>query len=396
MSPLVRPRVGKVRTPLAKPASGLGGQPVLTLTRTGWHHASMRVLIIGGTAFVGRHITEAALAAGHDVTLFNRGQTGADLFPQATSLVGDRNSDLSALASGEWDATIDVCAYFPRQVRDLAAALGRPDQERPDQERPGQDGDSAKAAGRGGHYVYISSASAYRAPVAPGFTEHAPLADAIDDPAIHEITEQNYGGLKVACERAATELFGSSGTTIVRPTYVIGPHDRTYRFTWWVERIAAGGTVLAPGDPSDPIQVIDARDMARWIVDLAAGPVSGVFHAVSPAPPFGFGDLLGEIHAAVAPPGTELVWVSNDFLLAEGETDASLPLWPGADSESDINAADPAAATATGLRPRPIRQSAAEVHAAERAEPTPVRPGTGLAREREAELLARWRAGGAG
>jgi len=333
----------------------------------------MRILIIGGTAFVGRHITRAALAAGHEVTLFNRGRTGPHLFPQATNLVGDRDSDLSALADGEWDATIDVCAYFPRQVRELATTLGG-------------------RGGRGGHHVFISSTSAYGTPVAPGFTESAPLAE-IDDPTIEEITDQTYGGLKVACERTAAELYGSDATTIVRPTYVIGPYDRTYRFTWWVERIAAGGTVLAPGDPADPIQVIDARDMAEWIVTLAAQPVAGVFHAVSPKPPFGFGELLTEISAAVAPPGTELIWASTEFLLAEGETGVSLPLWPGDDSESDINAADPAAAMAAGLRPRSISQSAADVHAAELAAPTPVRPGTGISREREAELLARWQAG---
>lgn len=333
----------------------------------------MRILIIGGTAFVGRHITQAALAAGHEVTLFNRGRTGASLFPQATNLVGDRDSDLSALTAGAWDATIDVCGYFPRQVRELAAALG----------------------GRGGHHIFISSTSAYRTPVAPGFTEDAPLAE-LDDPTTEELTDQAYGGLKVACERTAEELYGADATTIVRPTYVIGPYDRTYRFTWWVERIAAGGTVLAPGDPADPIQVIDARDMATWIVSLAARSVAGVFHAVSPEPGFGFGDLLTEISAAVAPPGTELIWASTAFLQAEGETGVSLPLWPGDDSESDINAADPAAATAAGLRPRPIRQSAADVHAAELAAPTPVRPGTGISREREADLLARWAATQAG
>lgn len=336
----------------------------------------MRILIIGGTAFVGRHITQAALAAGHEVTVFNRGRTGPDLFPQATQLVGDRNTDLSALANGEWDATIDVCAYFPRQVRELAAALG------------GQ-------GGRGGHHIYISSTSAYRTPVAPGFTENAPLAD-LADPTTEEITDQTYGGLKVACENIAAELYGPAATTIVRPTYVIGPFDRSYRFTWWVERIAAGGTVLAPGDPADPIQVVDARDLATWIVDLAARSVTGVFHAVSPEPPFGFGEFLTEISAAVAPPGTELIWVDTDFLQAEGETGISLPLWPGDDSESDINTADPAAAVAAGLRCRPLGQSAADVHAAEIGAPTPVRPGTGISREREADLLARWRDRGAG
>ena len=327
----------------------------------------MRFLIIGGTAFVGRHICASALAAGHDVTLFNRGRTAPDLFPQATQLAGDRNNDLSALAAGEWDATIDVCAYVPRQVTSLREALGD----------------------RGGHYVYISSTSAYRTPVAPGFTESAPLAE-LADPDTEEITDETYGGLKVACERVAADLFGTAATTIVRPTYVIGPYDRTYRFTWWVERIARGGAVLAPGDRADPIQVIDARDMADWIVSLALVPVTGTFHAVSPAPPFGFGELLETIAAEVGPPGTELVWADKDFLLAEGETAETLPLWPGGDQESEINAADPAAAAAAGLRPRPLRQTIAELHAAELASPTPPRAGTGLTPEREADLLARW------
>jgi 2'-hydroxyisoflavone reductase len=329
----------------------------------------MRLLIIGGTAFVGRHITAAALAAGHEVTLFNRGRRNPGLFPQATHLTGDRNTDLSALAAGEWDATIDVCAYFPRQVRELAAVL----------------------SGRGGHHIFISSTSAYRVPVAAGFTESAPLAE-LDDPDTEEITDESYGGLKVLCEKAAAELYGESGTTIVRPTYVIGPHDLSYRFTWWVERLAQGGTVLAPGDPADPIQVIDARDMANWILELAAGPVAGTFHAVSPPPPFGFRDLLEAIAAEVAPAGTELVWVDSEFLLANGVDEASLPLWPGFDAFSDINSADPRAAIAAGLRTRSVGRSAAEVHEAQATEPVTPPKGIGLQPEREAELLKHWSA----
>jgi 2'-hydroxyisoflavone reductase len=335
----------------------------------------MRILMIGGTAFVGRHITEAALAAGHDVTLFHRGVTGASLFPEATHLLGDRNEDLSALDAGEWDATIDVSAYLPRQVRSLAAVLGK----------------------RGGQHVYISSTSAYRAPVAPGFTEDAPLAE-LADPDTEVIDEHTYGGLKVVCEQIVAGLYGSpreaGGPLIVRPTFVIGPHDRSYRFTWWVERIARGGTVLLPGDPDDPggpIQVIDARDMAQWIVSMVARSQPGIFHAVSPPPPFGFSEMLEAIAAEVAPPGTELTWVSSDWLLGQDVDDSGLPLWPAADPESDINAADPAAAFAAGLAPRPLRQSIAEIHAAEAVSPTPSRD-VGMSPEREAELLRAWQA----
>jgi 2'-hydroxyisoflavone reductase len=328
----------------------------------------MRILIIGGTAFVGRHIARTAIDAGHHVTVFHRGQTGADLFPEATHLTGDRNESLSALREGSWDATVDVIAYLPGQVQSLAAALG----------------------GRGGHHLLISSASVYRTPVAPGFREDAPLAE-LDDPATQEITAQTYGGLKAACERAALRLYGPA-TTIIRPTYVVGPYDVSYRFTWWVERMARGGTVLAPGDPADPIQVIDARDLAAWTVALAEESVSGVFHAASPPPPFGFGELLTTIAAEVAPAGTRLTWVDSGFLLAAGQDDESLPLWPGADSEHDINAADPAAAFATGLTPRPLRDTVADLHAYQARSPTTRPARIGLTATREAELLDRWAA----
>jgi 2'-hydroxyisoflavone reductase len=326
----------------------------------------MRVLIIGGTAFVGRHIAQAAIDAGHEVSLFHRGQTGASLFPHATHLQGDRDEDLSALAGSRWDATIDVCAYFPRQVRSLAAALD----------------------GRGGRYVLISSVSAYGPAVPWNYAESAPLAE-VSDPDATTVTNENYGGLKVACEQASRQLFGR-GTCIIRPTYVIGPYDRSYRFTWWVDRLARGGRVLAPGHPDDPIQLIDARDQASWIVHLLERSITGTFHAVSPAPPFGFGQMLAEIAAEVAPPRTELVWLDSDFLLAQEVDGVTLPLWAEGDSEGmTLSTASPAAAFAAGLAPRPLRQTVADIRA---SVPVPARPGVGLPPDREAELLARWAA----
>jgi 2'-hydroxyisoflavone reductase len=332
----------------------------------------MRILIMGGTAFVGRHIAQAALDAGHDVTLFHRGQTNQGLFPEATEILGDRN-DEAALAqlSGNgagWDATVDVSAYLPRQVRATAAALG----------------------GRGGQQLFISTASVYKTPVAAGFSEDAPLNE-IDDPDSAEFSLENYGALKVACERLAYDLYGS-GTAVIRPTYVIGPYDRSYRFTWWVTRLARGGKVLAPGDPDDPIQVIDARDQATFAVSLLERSQPGTYHTVSPTPPFGFGDLLEAIAARVAPRGTELVWVGKDWLHGQDLDDNALPLWPAGDSEMDINAADPARANAAGLAPRPLSQTIDELQAAEAADPTPVPAGLGLPPEREEELLAAWSA----
>ncbi|MFD0885082.1 NAD-dependent epimerase/dehydratase family protein, partial [Streptosporangium algeriense] len=282
----------------------------------------MRILIIGGTRFVGRHITEAALAAGHEVSLLHRGRTGADLFPEAEHLAADRNTDLSILRDRTWDATIDVSAYLPTQVDLLADALST------------------------GRYLLISSTSVYTPPPSPGFTEDSPLAE-IDGPVPTEVTIETYGALKVLCERAAAARFGRDAL-VVRPTYVIGPHDHTGRFTYWVNRIAEGGEVLAPGDPTDPIQVIDARDLASWIVallDRPSGPDDPrVFHVVSPAPPYSFGDMLEAILAEVGPPGTTLTWVGTDFLLAEGENGLSLPLWLEGDRWMAVNTADPAAA----------------------------------------------------
>jgi nucleoside-diphosphate-sugar epimerase len=335
----------------------------------------MRILIIGGTAFVGRYIAQAAVDGGHDVTLFNRGKTGSELFPQATHLAGDRNTDLSALTDGSWDATIDVCAYFPRQVRSLAATLGQ----------------------RGGRHVHISSVSAYQTPLPRGYDETAPLLEC-DDPEADLVTLKNYGGLKAECERTATELYGPL-TSIIRPTYVIGPHDRSGRFTWWVDRIRRGGTVLAPGRPEDAIQVIDVRDLGNWTIGLLERSVGGTFHAVSPAPPFGFGQMLDAIAAEVAPAGTEFCWVDSDYLLAAGLDGEALPLWGEGDpDEAAANAADPAAAFAAGLAPRPLRQTVADIRAGERATAQGLgslpQASVGISAEREAELLAGWKSAG--
>jgi 2'-hydroxyisoflavone reductase len=332
----------------------------------------VRILTIGGTQFIGRHFVQAALDGGHEVTIFHRGRTGAGLFPQATHLTGDRDQDLGALAAGRWDATVDFCAYLPRQVRALAAALGA----------------------RGGRHMLISSVSAYRAPAPAGFGEGWPLAE-LADPETQEVTDATYGGLKVLCERAALDAYGAAATTIIRPTYVIGPYDHSYRLTWWVERLARGGRVLAPGDPADPIQVIDARDLASWMVALLDRSVTGAYHAVSPEPPFGFGLLLDAIATEVAPAGTELTWADSEFLRAAGLDDAALPLWPGASlDDASLSAASPAAALAAGLAPRPLRQSVADIHAHEAASPTAVPAGTGIDAAREADLLAGWTARG--
>lgn len=319
----------------------------------------MRILIVGGTRFVGRHIAAAALAAGHELTLLHRGKTGASLFPEATHLLADRNSDLSLLKGNRWDATIDVSAYFPHQVDSLASALG----------------------GNGGQFVFVSSVSAYEAPARPGFSESSPLRTMTGPVPTSGVTEENYGPLKVLCERAATDHFGQS-TLIVRPTYVIGPHDHTGRFTYWVHRLARGGEVLAPGLPESPIQVIDARDMATWIVELVQARHGGAYHAVAPWQ--SFADMLAAIASEVAPPGTRISWRDPEFLLRHGVDGGVLPLWyAGDEEEALLNTAEPAAAIAAGLRLRPLAESIRDVL---HLEPAPDHLSY-LKPERESELL---------
>lgn len=322
--------------------------------------------MIGGTRFVGLHVAEAALAAGHDVTVFHRGRTGPDLLPGATHLTGDRNADLSALAEGRWDATVDACAYFPRQVHELAEVLGD----------------------RAGHYLLVSSVSVYDVPDRPGFDEDARLIE-LDDPTVEEITEETYGGLKVLCERAAVERFGPQ-TLLVRPTFVVGPDDYTWRFPWWVQRLARGGEVLAPGPADAPAQLIDARDMGTWMVGLLERAESGPFHAVGPSGDFTFGRQLEAIAAEVAPDGTSLTWVDEDFLLGEGVDGAALPLWSGGDPYRLQMTADPSRAFATGLRPRPLADTVRDTLAWLATQQQPSSPG--LSAEREAALLTRWHA----
>jgi len=204
------------------------------------------------------------------------------------------------------------------------------------------------------------------------------------------VTDTTYGPLKVACEDAARALLGDRAT-VVRPTYVVGPWDHTQRFTHWVRRLSEGGEVLGPGNPDDPLQVVDVRDLGRFVVDLLEKDVPGTFHAVSPEPPYSFGDMLKDVASVVAPSGTTITWVDQAWLLEQGESDATIPLWGGGDPWILANAASPAAAVAAGLKLRSVRQSAVEVLDHLRAGPT-TGSDPGMTREREAELLARWHA----
>jgi 2'-hydroxyisoflavone reductase len=331
----------------------------------------MKILVIGGTQFVGRAIVEHLIDNGDEVTLFHRGRTNPDLFSAAHHILGDRNEDLSGLDEGRWDVTIDPSAYFPRQVRVLASALGD----------------------RGGRYVHISSVSAYDILDSPGATEDSPLAR-LDDPSTEVITGETYGGLKALCEAATHESFGPGGIgwsgetpSVVRPTYVAGPHDHTGRFTWWVKRIARGGIILAPGPRENPFQSIDVRDVANFVGLLASGTRSGVFHVSGPVPPFSFEDFLSTVVAQVGPDNCDLKWIDAQRLLDAGLSVGDFPLWEGLGEDRHVLELDSSCALSAGLKLRPLSETIRDVFESELADPTLEPRDSGLSSARESELL---------
>jgi 2'-hydroxyisoflavone reductase len=350
----------------------------------------MELLVLGGTSFAGRHVVERALAEGHSVTVFNRGRTNPGLFPAVRSLHGDRtDGDYDALnGAGPFDAAVDMCAYVPRAVRETAAALG------PD--------------GLRGPYILISSVSAYAEPrdnTEPhveveggwiGFTEDSPLAPLPDgtDPASEAVTGGAYGPLKVLTEQAARSGFGDR-LMVIRPGLIVGPHDPTDRFTYWVRRIAEGGEVLAPESPTTArTQVVDAADLADWIVASAAAGRTGTYNAVAPAVPLArVLDAARSANGSGGGPDAEIVWVPWEFLEAEGVGPWSdLPAWVPVPMAGAL-AANGAKAAGAGLRSRPIEAVVADLAAWDRSRPRePLRAG--MSRERQAELLRKFREGG--
>jgi 2'-hydroxyisoflavone reductase len=341
----------------------------------------MKLLILGGTRFLGRHLAEQALQRGHQVTLLHRGRSGPGLFPEAQHLLADRDGDLQVLAGGRWDAAIDTSAYVPRQVRALGPVLGP----------------------RVGHYQLVSSISAYASFDDGGSDEVAPTAT-LDDPSTEAITGATYGGLKALCEQAAQALFGTR-CLVNRPGLLVGPHDPTGRFTWWVQRLQRGGTVLAPGDPAAPVQFIDARDAAAWMLLQAEHATAGVFNLTGPVAtpaqpqPLTMGAFLDRARATLNP-GASLQWVGERYLLDEGVAPWSdLPVWLPL-AQCGLHRTPLARAVATGLQTRPLAHTlmdtatwAAAHEAPHTAASTgPARPAVGLGAEREAALLAGWAA----
>ena len=330
----------------------------------------MRILVLGGTRFLGRHLVHAALARGHALTLLHRGRSDASAFPEAEHLIADREGDLGVLAGRTWDAVVDPSGYLPGVVAASARAL-------------------VDAVGR---YLFVSTISVYAEPLAPGADEDAPRIR-LADPGVSEMTPETYGGHKALCEDEVTAMFGPRAT-VVRPGLIVGPFDTTDRFPYWPRRLARGGEVLAPGRPDAPVQVVDARDLAVWMVDLLERDRAGTYNAVGPERPLTMQEALSGIAGGL---GVEpdLTWVDESFLLAHDVVPwLGLPLWVPAADDAFARMSN-ARALAEGLRTRPLAETARDTLAWERSLSPGARSASpALSSERERELLAAWHARG--
>jgi 2'-hydroxyisoflavone reductase len=320
----------------------------------------MKLLVLGGTQFVGRHIVEAALARGHAVTLFHRGRTNPGIFAGAKEILGDRDGGLGALRGGTWDQVLDVNGYVPRLVGDSVRAL-------------------SAAAER---YLYISTLSVLADHSVSGQDESAPRVG-FENVSTEEITGETYGPLKAACE-AVVEKEAAGRFAILRPGFIVGPWDHTGRFNYWLRRASEGGTMLVPGSVDAPVQFIDARDLAAFALRVAETKKSGTYHAVGPREPWTWGGLLEEC-GRVTGAGTRVAWVPEKFLDACGIRPGELPMrFRGSDGLARTNSAK---AIAEGLAFRTIGETIRDTLAWNALHG---RRDIGLTPERERELLLAW------
>ena len=324
----------------------------------------MKILIIGGTRFLGRHLVDSALARGHEVTLFNRGKSNPDLFLNIETILGDREHDLEKLSGREWDAVIDTCGYFPRIVRLSAQSLER-------------------SVGR---YVFISSISVYASFSKIGIDENDPVGK-IEDETFEEITGESYGPLKALCEKAVQEIY-QDRALIIRPGLIIGPNDPTDRFTYWPVRIARGGDVLAPQEPDVPIQIVDVRDLAEFIIKLIEENASGVYNATGPDYELAFGKLL-EVSKQVSNSDAQFKWASVDFLNQNNvQAWSDMPVWvPDTEEDAGFSRVDISKAINAGLTFRPLEETVRDTLDWANTRPPDHQWRAGLLEEREAQIL---------
>lgn len=321
----------------------------------------MRILILGGTVFVGRALAEAALRRGHEVTLFNRG-TRPGLIAGAKEIHGDRGVSLEPLHGKSWDSVLDTCGYLPRVVRMACREL----------------------AGRTSHYTFISTVSVYADGSDQAITETSALAT-LEDETTEAITAETYGALKVLCEHEVEQAFPTS-SLVVRPGLIVGPNDPTDRFTYWVDRIGRGGTVLGPGRPDQPVQVIDARDLAEWTLDMVENRACGTYNACGPAEPLTFEQMLRAIKKGAASEAL-VVWPSEALLETEGvQPGKDLPFWiPESENADGLMRVSNRRAVGANLQFRPLEATVKDTWAWVQTREAPLQ--LGLDPKREAELV---------
>lgn len=345
---------GRLRAENASPASG-----------------GKSILILGGTSFLGPHIVEAAQPRGHTLTLFNRGKTNPHLFPDLEKLQGDRNGDLKSLEGRTWDAVVDTSGYTPKQVRESAGLLK----------------DAVK------QYVFISSISVYGDRSKPGMDETTildTLPAGVDADSVDRRDMRFYGPLKALSEQAA-EAAMPGRVANIRPGLIVGPGDPSGRFTYWPVRVARGGEVLAPGTPDDPVQFIDARDLAEWIVLCIERNVTGIYNAAGPQPRCSMGELLGACKDASASDAS-FIWADAAFLEDQGVSGWSdMPAWvPQVGEYAGFGQTSYQRAAEKGLRSRPVLTTVKDTLAWWQALPESDRKKTvgGIKPDREAQVLA--------
>ncbi len=373
-----------LKTAVAAGAAAAAGPLLSTRARADFVHTRadhhLRFLILGGTAFLGPAVVETARRRGHHVTLFNRGKTNADLFPDLEKLRGDRDGDIAALSGRDWDVVVDTSAYYPRVVEASAGLLA----------------DHVK------QYIIISSISVYADFSRRGIDESSPVGTITPDEvaavsSVRDITGANYGPLKALCEQAAAKIMPDR-TCAIRPGLIVGPRDRSGRFTYWPVRVSKGGEVLAPDSPQVPTEIIDVRDLGDFIVHCAEQNINGTFNATSPPNEMTMGEIMDTCKAVSGSDAT-FTWVSADFLKEHGVSAwTDMPVWIPLDSEDGGQPfVEVGRALGAGMRFRPLSETVrdaldwwATLSAADQERFGLARAG--LKPEREAELLAAWHA----
>ena len=322
----------------------------------------MKILVIGGTRFVGRTLVETALKQGHTLTLFNRGKSNPDLFPDVEKIAGDRDNDLALLKGRKWDIVVDTCGYFPRVVRESAALL-------------------KDAADR---YIFISTLNVYADFSRPGIDENSPLGK-IEDETVEEVTGETYGPLKVLCEKVVKEIFPTR-SILLRCGLIVGPHDPTDRFTYWPVRLQQGGEVLCPSPPDMQVQFIDARDLADFILRLSEERGNGTYNTTGPARTLSMQEFL-DVCKSQTRSDASLTWVSEDFIT---RNDIShIPMWTPTNWRG-IFAANCTKAINAGLHFRPIEETVSDTLAWHATRPADHEMKVGLKTTEEKEFLAKW------